>query len=306
MNEHIQSPLTDNFNTVQVGSVTSAEIISIYRDEYGFEISDYFAGIDEIKIMRCCDSQFMFYYPFTTEGDEWYYAKMSQFEWYYHPSRWEHGKALELIGSGEKVLEVGAGAGFFIERLLDKNIEARGLELNGRAIEVANERGIELIKELVQSHAESHTSEYDVVCSFQVLEHIAEPASFLASMVNCLRPGGKLIIGVPNNDSYLFKNRMPSKVLNMPPHHMGLWTPESLSALQGLLDIRLRDVYYEPLVDGNVAVYMWNKLNDLFLNVRFFTRVIWKLKIDRAITPLLMKYSDRIRGSSVLAVFTRD
>ncbi len=306
MHPIILSPLTGSPNTDQIGSIRSSDILTIYQDEYGYDISKYFAGIDEVKVMLCRDSGFMFYHPFILEGDEDYYATMSQFEWYYHPQRWEHTIALDMIHGKDKVLEVGSGAGFFIKRLLDKEIDARGLELNSRAVEIAKESGSDLRNELVQAHAGSHANEYDVVCSFQVLEHIAEPLPFLKSKVDCLKYGGKLIIGVPNNDSYIFDNKMPNRVLNMPPHHMGLWTLKSIEALQGVLGLTLREVHYEPLVDGNVAVYLWNKVNNAFLGIRFFSRVVWKLKIDRLLTPILVRFSHRIRGGSMVAVFTRD
>jgi len=307
MDQEILSPLTGKPNTEKIGGVKSEEIISIYRKDYdGMDVSAYFAGIDEIKVMQCGDTHFMFYYPFSTEGDEAYYARMSQFEWYYNPQRWEHNKALTLIEKNEKVLEVGAGAGFFLKRLMDRNITAHGLELNGRAIKAAKEAGVDLVKEYIETYADAHRGEYDLVCSFQVLEHIAQPLSFLKAQVACLKPGGKLIIGVPNNDSYLRDNKMSNKVLNMPPHHVGLWTLASLSALQELLGIKLRGVYYEPLVDGNVDLYLWNKINDLFFDVRIFTRVIWKLKLHRLMTPVLKRFSDRIQGNSMLALFIRE
>src|SRR5688572_3721056 len=132
MEFEILSPLTGLANTEQIGSVESAEIVSIYRKHFGIDISAYFADAPEIKIMRCRDTGFMFYYPFTLEGDEAYYAKMSEFEWYYHPNRWEHQKAFELLHKGDRVLEVGSGSGFFIRKLRENAIDASGLELNPR------------------------------------------------------------------------------------------------------------------------------------------------------------------------------
>ena len=301
----VTSPLTGSTRTEQVGSVSTAEIVSIYDRYFGIDISAYFAGLDEVRIIRCLDSGYMFYHPLTLEGDESYYELMSQFDWYYHPNRWEHGRALELIESGTRVLEVGSGAGLFVKQLLDKGINAEGLELNGRGIETARKTGVHLRKETIQSHAENHPEEYDVVCSFQVLEHIAEPLSFLNAMLKCLKPDGKLILGVPNNDSYIKENRMDNKVLNMPPHHMGLWTLESLSALEELIGVKLLEVHYEPLVDGNVTAYLWNKVNRVLLGNTLLTNAVFRLKVDRLFVPVLDQLSDRIRGNSMLAVFTR-
>ena len=306
MKPKILSPLTGLANTEQIGDLQSAEIVSIYQHHFGIDVSDYFSDTPKILIMRCRDTGFMFYYPFTLEGDEAYYARMSEFEWYYHPNRWEHQKARELIDKSDRILEVGSGSGLFMKKLADADIAAYGLELNPRGVANAEREGIKLINQTIEDHAQAHANEYDVVCSFQVLEHVANPLSFLQGMLRCLKKGGKLIVGVPNNDSYIFRNKMPNKVLNMPPHHVGLWTYESLESLQRVLGIKLREVYYEPLVDGNVGVYLWNKTNSFFLEIPFFTRAIWKLKLDRVMTPILNRFSDRIRGASMLAVFTRE
>ena len=124
-------------------------------------------------------------------------------------------------------------------------------------------------------------------------------------MLKCLKPGGRLIIGVPNNDSYIRRNKMYNKVLNMPPHHVGLWTLDSLKSLEGILPVKLEETFYEPLVDGNVTAYTWTKVNALCLDVEIFTRVIWRVAGDRVLVPIVSRFSDRIRGNSMLAVFTR-
>ena len=302
----ILSPITGRPDTEQVGSVRASEIVEIYRRYFGIDISDHVPDIGEIRIMRCRDSGFMFYHPFTLEGSDAYYKMMSQFEWYYHPNRWEHEKALELIGVNDQVLEVGSGSGHFLKQLHARGIRAQGLELNPRGIEQAKAQGIELINETVQDHAQTHAGKYTVVCSFQVLEHVSDPLPFLRAKLECLQPDGKLIIGVPNNDSYIKHNKMDSRVLNMPPHHMGLWTLESLKGLEKVLAVRLTEVHYEPLVDGNVSVYAWNRLNNLLFDISILTRSVWKLAGDRFIVPLFRRFSHRVHGSSMLAVFNRD
>ena len=74
---------------------------------------------------------------------------------------------------------------------------------------------------MIEDHADQRPGHYDAVTSFQVLEHVTEPASFLRACVKALRPGGRLLLGVPNNDSFL--GLLEDNWLNMPPHHMSLW-----------------------------------------------------------------------------------
>jgi 2-polyprenyl-3-methyl-5-hydroxy-6-metoxy-1,4-benzoquinol methylase len=70
---------------------------------------------------------------------------------------------------------------------------------------------------------------YDAVCLFQVLEHMHDISGFFKHVRAFIKPQGKLIISVPNNNPYLYVNDK-LHTLNLPPHHMGLWTGSSLTA----------------------------------------------------------------------------
>jgi 2-polyprenyl-3-methyl-5-hydroxy-6-metoxy-1,4-benzoquinol methylase len=142
-----------------------------------------------------------------------------------------------------KVLEVGCGRGDFLSAIQSSGAIATGLELNGTAAREGRERGRDIRLEHIEVHASGHAAEYDVVCSFQVLEHIPNVRSFLEAQIACLRPRGRLIISVPNNDSFLLADNL----LNIPPHHMGLWTEASLRSLTRLFPLKVRTVYLEPL-----------------------------------------------------------
>jgi hypothetical protein len=88
MKEIVRSPLTFSNNVIEIGKINPEEIITIYSSYYNIDIRYYFNNIKEIVILRCLDTQYMFYYPFETEGDEKYYESMGKFDWYYNPSRW--------------------------------------------------------------------------------------------------------------------------------------------------------------------------------------------------------------------------
>ena len=70
---------------------------------------------------------------------------------------------------------------------------------------------------------------FDVVCAFQVLEHVADPLAFIAEAKARLNPGGLLFIGVPNRESYV--GRLRDFPLDMPPHHVMRWSRRALAAL---------------------------------------------------------------------------
>jgi len=86
--------------------------------------------------------------------------------------------------------------------------------------------------------------EFDVVASFQVVEHLADPLPSLEAACTLLRAGGLLVLSVPDNDSFLFDEFDP---LNAPPHHMGRWTARALLWLQRRLPLRVVDIQHQPL-----------------------------------------------------------
>lgn len=149
------------------------------------------------------------------------------------------------------MLEIGAGRGAFARRIRAKSY--RGLEFSPAAIERARAAGVELRRETVEEHAARHPGSSDVVCAFQVLEHVSDPRSFLAAAVRCLRPGGSLIVSVPAEDSFMAADRFD--VLNMPPHHLTRWTDRALGAVAGLLGLHQRAIEHEPLAREHARLY---------------------------------------------------
>lgn len=307
MDTEITSPLTFSKNIKEVGKIESAEIIDIYAKHFNMDVKHYFINVPEIKIMQCLDTKYDFYYPFNIAGDKHYYEKMGAFDWYYNPLRWEHSKIMEILPDSFELLEVGAGSGHFLKHLKErfKNASLCGLELNDAGIESAAKMGIDLQNKTIEEYAKSNDKKFDIVCSFQVLEHIYNPHSFIDYQIKCLKKGGKLIIGVPNNDSFISENKLYSRVLNMPPHHMGLWKPESIKGLENIFDIKFKEIYYEPLVISNVDTYMWNKLNKVFFNIPLLTNVVWKFGFHKLLRKTVLKRSTNVKGHSMLVVFEK-
>jgi SAM-dependent methyltransferase len=62
---------------------------------------------------------------------------------------------------------------------------------------------------------------FDVVCSFQVLEHLREPARFLGEAVRVLRPSGVLVLTTPNQLTSFSEN----------PYHVKEYRAEELREL---------------------------------------------------------------------------
>jgi len=243
--QRIHSPLTGSTNVVLQEEIQCDFIIDKYKKRMKIDVSKYFQGLESIQIYKCLDTRFRFYYPFNLEGNGEFYEELQKFQWYCMDWKWEHEIASMIIGSVDKVLEIGCARGSFMERVQQKGIECVGLELNKSAIKTGCRKGLNILSQSIQEHAKQNPEKYDLVCSFQVVEHISAIKEFIQASVDALKPGGKLIMSVPNN--YPNSPILENNILNMPPHHMGLWDMNSLISVQRIFGIELRGIELEPL-----------------------------------------------------------
>ena len=222
-------------------------IVNAYKNEVDLDVAGYFAGLSEIAVYKCMQTGYRFYHPFHLAGDDKLYELLQKFDWYYLPWKWDYTTADTLVANGQKVLDIGCGYGDFLKHLKEKKqCDCYGLEFNDKAMAVATERGIKIRKEFVQEHAKNNEGVYDVVSYFHLLEHIGDIDSFVSASIKCLKPGGTLIICVPNNNPFCYQLDEYHS-LNMPPHHMGMWNDESLSKLADIYPVKVKGIYKETL-----------------------------------------------------------
>ncbi|MHC4471663.1 MAG: class I SAM-dependent methyltransferase [Planctomycetota bacterium] len=124
-----------------------------------------------------------------------------------------------------RLLDVGAGAGLFLEVARDEGWEAEGVELSARAAEEAARRSIRVhVGDLADLDLEGG---FDAAVSFETLEHVPDPAGFLSSIRAVLRPGGGLLVSTPNFGS-LNRRILGREWLPIAPDHLCLLTPRAL------------------------------------------------------------------------------
>ena len=292
------NPLDLNAEVELITTFKVDKIIQAYK-RIGIDVVPYLKNLESINLFKCKNTSYRFYYPFSSIGDANFYKTLSLTRKNYYSKRWEHRKAIKILSSGEKVLEIGCGFGVFLDMMKSKKISAEGIELNPIAINDCYEKGLVVHNDLIEKFAVKNHDKFDVVCFFQVLEHIVNVHDFIKSSLEVLKPNGKLIIGVPNNNPYLFINDK-YHALNMPPHHAGLWNKESLKSLQKLFKIKLLNVYYEPL-EETYCYFIANYIKNANILCSLCLKALNKI-VPKILKKLLCRF---IKGRNILIEFTK-
>jgi SAM-dependent methyltransferase len=109
--------------------------------------------------------------------------------------RWQ---TVKRYATGNRLVDVGAGIGTFLAYAQDDGWDVTGTEVSTSAIELARSRyGLELAKGQLEDLFID--GQFDVVTLWHVLEHIPSPSRGLELCRGLLRPGGLLVIAVPND-----------------------------------------------------------------------------------------------------------
>jgi SAM-dependent methyltransferase len=96
-----------------------------------------------------------------------------------------------------KILEIGAGTGGNIA-MLEKFGEVEAIEMSDLARQIAWEKtGRHFLYGYLPDNIPVSPGTFDLVCLFDVLEHVAEDEASLVSMRRLLKPNGKIVLTVP-------------------------------------------------------------------------------------------------------------
>lgn len=226
-----------------VGRLPLAPLLQAWRrPPFQVDVAGLFpAGCRELRHWRCavCDLQGFDPAP---AGDEAFYTALQKQAWYYQDDKPEHHQLARLLAgqAAGTVLEPGCGAGH-LARHLPPGWRYRGLEPNPAGRARARASGLD-----VGAHdLADETGQYEVVCHFQVLEHVSDPLGFLQQGVARLAPGGLMAVAVPADDAW--PGVAPGAWLNLPPHHLTRWSDRALTLALERVGLRVEGLWHEPL-----------------------------------------------------------
>jgi SAM-dependent methyltransferase len=96
-----------------------------------------------------------------------------------------------------RLLDIGAGRGRFVAQARAAGWYAHGIEPSLRGVRAAQAIGVDLVQSGIEV-ATVPACSLDAAELWHVLEHLDEPGAALERIAGWLRPGGLLLVGVPN------------------------------------------------------------------------------------------------------------
>jgi 2-polyprenyl-6-hydroxyphenyl methylase / 3-demethylubiquinone-9 3-methyltransferase len=179
--------------------------------------------------------------------------------------------------AGKSALDVGCGAGLLCEPLARMGAAVTGVDAAPENVEAAKAHaalsGLSIDYRAGEIAAQGLAT-FDVVSSMEVIEHVTDPAAFIAELARHLKPDGLLLLSTPNRTaaSRLFLVEAAER-LGQVPRGTHDWdqflTPEELTALlheAGLEVSEMRGIAFSPLSGLHLSD---NKALNYILSARF-------------------------------------
>jgi SAM-dependent methyltransferase len=206
-------------------------------------------------LFRCNACGLEYFHP-AEPADGGFYEHLARTGAYYESHRWEFERAASRVLSRARVLEVGAGNGAFLSRVAHRCERMVALDANDGALEALKAIGAEVWPSA--DNALDVADEFDVMCAFNVVEHVAWPAATLQAMARRVAPAGRLLISVPNRDRWY--RSAPLEPLDCPPHHMTRWSAAQADQLERTTGLHIEAVEVEPAPRSQVEAFVQEKL----------------------------------------------
>jgi len=186
------------------------------------------------------------------------------------------GRAVGRTGS---LLDVGCGTGEVLAVARDLGWDVVGVEPVEDSAARARERGLDVRATTLEASGLPERS-FDVVSAFHVVEHMVDALSFIRSISRFARPGGLVVVEVPNWSSVLRWSSGDGWMHLRPLEHVSHFSPRTLRATlarAGLEPVSVRSLSF--VWDGQAR---HQQLSDLGLG---------------RLAPILDRMESRVSGS---------
>jgi SAM-dependent methyltransferase len=224
-------------------------------------------GQSTCKVMQCSQCEFCFSYPYVAGDEQFYnlaYVRSGYPKW-----KWEFQITYDELRSSlrpnGKLIEIGAGDGASIREIAKDILPKENIfctEFSEYGRHQIESWGIKCVpKDIRELSGQEFENIADVICLFQVLEHMDRLDMLFEKLNWLLKPGGSIFIAVPNQNMIKF-NELNGALLDMPPNHIGRWNRRCFEIIGNKHNLSLEDYQVE---NSSLAIMARQFINYRFL-----------------------------------------
>lgn len=286
---------------------TSPNICPVCKEVSNFNfIKNHTAENQNFSLFECLSCRVQFWEPFKNPGNEWYKSKKKEKRENPIVYRGYHKKFLKLyktISPKTSVLDIGCGRGELLNELQKRGCDCWGVDFNESVIDVAknyfNLKNVFVAN--INNFFDNNTinfPKFDIITSFEVIEHLDDPSFFIKGIVKMLEPNGLIIVSAPSRER-LF---VDSYDWDFPPHHLSRWNEKAFVNFfhkNGLKIIsihytdsffHLKELFFKKTQFGLMKKVATEK-NDMNKNIKENTAdiVVFKKRLKSSIIVFLIK-----------------
>jgi len=169
-------------------------------------------------------------------------------------------RALPLVRERHRLMEIGCGSGFFLREALQLGFkEVWGVEPSSEAVGKAADDVRTNIRQGLYDQQTFPANHFDVICGFQVLDHVPDAAALLAACRKDLKPGGLALF--INHDCGGFSNRLLGELSPIVDvEHTALFDKRTMRHIFEKCGFRVHEVFS---VRNTYPLSYWTKLAPL-------------------------------------------
>lgn len=174
-------------------------------------------------------------------------------EWDYRNSFFKLQRDVLPFRTSGRLIDVGASNGGMVRAANESGFEAVGIEPSPDICALAREaNGVTMICGDIR-HAKLSASSFDVVTMHDVLEHVFDPIGTLRACRRVLKPGGLLVVEMPDAESVLALAEGPDWAVFSPLEHVNLFTQANAARIVRAAGFSIVD-HYDPHEENQIII----------------------------------------------------
>ena len=180
-------------------------------------------------------------------------------------------------GKNYSALEIGCGDGFVLSILKNMGWKVLGVERDDKSVNHArNMLGNDVMSDSISEDV--FENNFDLIILFQVLEHVERPVFLLKKCKKMLKTNGKMIISVPNIESWQSKLTKQNWLHLDVPRHLNHFTKDSLNFYLEQLNLSIVSVSYQSF-EHDIFGWIQSLLNCLGFEKNLLLKFLMQINV---------------------------